>query len=118
MIDLELTKKCAEWLGLDFKVLKIERTPKAFYCNAFEVRLVKRFNSRLVDYSEVFDPLENWQQFMEMVLPKFSDYDLSIDLFDGSFGITLADNLIKAGTFPSGLRRTVLEMISEKEVKG
>jgi hypothetical protein len=105
--DVELNQKCAEWLGLDFKVLYVD-------C---EIRLVK-YIKNVVDYSKVFDPLNNWQQFMEMVLPKFTKTTRRVIIGKGDF---IIGNVIKPGMlrrhFPSDLRRAVLEMISEEGIK-
>jgi hypothetical protein len=105
MTDLELTERCAKWIGLEYETE---------WCG--EVTLITRTET----YLEVcpFDPLHDWNDLMAKVVPKLiSDRNIGIVISRNGFVFEGPDAPDTSGKFPDDFPRAILELIAEMEEK-
>ncbi len=108
MTDLELTEKCAKWLGFTLSTMSDGSIrysePSTVY--------IKDANYSYVYRS--FDPLNTWNDLMTMVVPKLPR-DVRIVVGKGEF---ILGRITKKGMLRkslSDLPRAILELIAEME---
>jgi hypothetical protein len=118
MTDLELTERCAKWLG--YRNCRVEASL------AYAPQHIEIQDEGVWVW---FNPLHDWNDLMTRVVPKLPmDYWIEIRPCDSEFIINYDDEynydknkhmakIIKEGKFPDDFPRAILELIAEMEEK-
>lgn len=117
MTDLELTEKCAKWLGIYWKT-SISRV--------YIIKDIIAHENKPDDYLYAsFDPLHDWNDLMIKVVPKLPlDYWIEIRPGDREFKInydekydysthSIITKTVTEGIFPDEFPRVILELVAE-----
>ncbi len=98
MNDFELTKKCAEWLGIDCEEVGY-RKPFIGTWDSEKKKMIK------------FGPLHDWNDLMTKVVPRLP---YKIEILERWFWIyKISQGLIKKGKHPDDLPKAILDLVAE-----